>query len=43
MESKVVLVEKSTVPIGTAQMITKIIKEMSIKQNIPKYIITSNP
>ena len=43
MKNRVILVEKSTVPIGTAQMITKIIKEMSIKQNIEKYIITSNP
>lgn len=31
MEDSVIIVEKSTVPIGTAQMITKIIAEMSIK------------
>lgn len=43
MKNKVILVQKSTVPIGTAQMITKIIKEMSIKQNVEKYVVTSNP
>ena len=43
MREKVILVEKSTVPIGTADMITKIISEMSIKQNINKYVIASNP
>ncbi len=30
-------------PIGTAEMILKIIREMSIKENISRYIITSNP
>jgi UDP-glucose 6-dehydrogenase len=43
MQDSVVIVEKSTVPIGTAQMITKIIAEMSIKENVNKYVISSNP
>jgi UDPglucose 6-dehydrogenase len=43
MLDHVIIVEKSTVPIGTAEMISKIIREMSVKENISKYIITSNP
>jgi UDP-glucose 6-dehydrogenase len=41
--NNVILVEKSTVPIGTAKMITGIIEAVSIKENISKYIVTSNP
>lgn len=37
------MVEKSTVPIGTAQMLTKIINEVSIPENINKYVVASNP
>jgi len=43
MLDNVILVEKSTVPIGTAKMITGIIEAVSIKENISKYIVTSNP
>ena len=39
----VIIVEKSTVPIGTAQMITRIIEAVSIPENKNKYIVTSNP
>ena len=43
MLNNVILVEKSTVPIGTARMITDIIQAVSIKENISKYVVTSNP
>lgn len=43
MLCNVILVEKSTVPIGTAKMITGIIEAVSIKENISKYVVTSNP
>ncbi len=43
MLDNVILVEKSTVPIGTAQMITGIIEAVSVKENISKYVVTSNP
>ncbi len=43
MLDNVILVEKSTVPIGTAQMITAIIEAVSTKDNINKYVVTSNP
>ena len=43
MLDNVILVEKSTVPIGTAKMITGIIEAVSIKENISKYVVTSNP
>lgn len=43
MLNNVILVEKSTVPIGTARMITDIIQAVSIKENIAKYVVTSNP
>lgn len=43
MKNEVILVQKSTVPIGTAEMITKIIHEMSVAENVNKYIVTSNP
>jgi UDPglucose 6-dehydrogenase len=43
MLDNVILVEKSTVPIGTARMITSIIEAVSIKSNIRKYVVTSNP
>ena len=40
---KVVIVEKSTVPIGTAEMITRIINAVSIPENRDKYVVASNP
>lgn len=40
---KVVIVEKSTVPIGTAEMITRIINAVSIPENRNKYVVASNP
>jgi len=43
MCDQVLLVEKSTVPIGTAKMINKILVSISIPENRKKYIITSNP
>ena len=43
MRDQVILVEKSTVPIGTAKMINKILVSISIPENRKKYIITSNP
>lgn len=43
MCDQVILVEKSTVPIGTAKMINKILVSISIPENRKKYIITSNP
>ena len=39
----VILVEKSTVPIGTAAMITDIIMAISIEENKSKYVVVSNP
>lgn len=43
MQDSVVLVEKSTVPIGTARMITNKIHNTSILENKDKYIVASNP
>ena len=43
MNDQVILVEKSTVPIGTAKMINKILVSISIPENRKKYVITSNP
>lgn len=43
MSNSVIIVEKSTVPIGTAKMISKIILANSISSLKDKYIITSNP
>lgn len=43
MRENVIIVEKSTVPIGTAQMISKIVREMAVKESVCRYIITSNP
>ena len=43
IQDKVVIVEKSTVPIGTAQMITRIIHAVSIPENKDKYVVASNP
>ena len=43
MLDNVILVEKSTVPIGTARMITNIIEAVSIRENVSKYVVTSNP
>lgn len=43
MENNVILVEKSTVPIGTFKMITGIINATSIESNARKYTVTSNP
>ena len=37
------IVEKSTVPIGTAKMITRIINAVSIPENISKFVVASNP
>lgn len=39
----VIIVEKSTVPIGTAKMINKIISSVSIPENKNKFIVVSNP
>lgn len=43
MLDDVILVEKSTVPIGTFKMIMGIIQATSIKSNKGKYIVASNP
>lgn len=43
MLENVILVEKSTVPIGTFKMILGIIEATSIKANKDKYVIASNP
>ena len=43
INDQVILVEKSTVPIGTAKMINKILVSISIPENRKKYVITSNP
>lgn len=43
MSNSLIIVEKSTVPIGTARMITRKIEYMSIPENKKKYIIASNP
>lgn len=43
MLNNVILVEKSTVPIGTARMITSIIEAVSVRENVHKYVVTSNP
>lgn len=43
MKDKVILVEKSTVPIGTAKMISKIIASKSISDLKNNYIVSSNP
>jgi len=43
MLENVILVEKSTVPIGTFKMILGIIDATSIKNNRDKYVIASNP
>lgn len=43
MSDNVVIVEKSTVPIGTATMLTRIINAVSIPENAKKYVVTSNP
>ncbi len=43
MTNKVVLVEKSTVPIGTFKMVMGIIQATSIKENVDKYTVASNP
>lgn len=43
MLDQVILVEKSTVPIGTVKMVNKILVTISIPENRKKYTITSNP
>lgn len=43
MVDQVILVEKSTVPIGTYQMIMGIIEATSIPENRHKYVVASNP
>jgi UDP-glucose 6-dehydrogenase len=43
MLENVILVEKSTVPIGTFKMIIGIIQATSVKANKNKYVIASNP
>ena len=43
MKDSVILVEKSTVPIGTAKMISRIISANTIPELKDRYIITSNP
>ncbi len=43
MKDQVILVEKSTVPIGTAKMISKIISSKSIAELKNNYIVSSNP
>lgn len=43
MTNNVILVEKSTVPIGTFKMIMGIIQATSDKANVEKYTIASNP
>lgn len=43
MKESVILVEKSTVPVGTAKMLYKILSAISIPENKNKYIIASNP
>lgn len=43
MLENVILVEKSTVPIGTFKMILGIIEATSTKANKDKYVIASNP
>ncbi len=43
MLDNVILVEKSTVPIGTFKMIMGIIQATSVKSNRGKYVIASNP
>jgi len=43
MESKVIIIEKSTVPIGTSKMISKIISSVSNPELKERYIVVSNP
>lgn len=43
MKNNLIIVEKSTVPIGTAKFLKKIITSNSIPENKNKYILTSNP
>lgn len=43
MINNLIIVEKSTVPIGTAKFLKKIITSNSIPENKSKYILTSNP
>lgn len=40
---RVVIVEKSTVPIGTSQMITNIIQSVAIPEIRDKFVVASNP
>lgn len=43
LSNKMILVEKSTVPIGTSKMIETLISQVSIEQNKSKYVVASNP
>ena len=43
ISDKVILVEKSTVPIGTSKMIETLISHVSIEENKKKFVVASNP
>ncbi len=43
IKKPVIIVEKSTVPIGTYKMILGIIDATSVKENRGKYTVASNP
>lgn len=43
MKNDVVIVEKSTVPIGTFEMLTNLINANSIEANKTRYTVASNP
>jgi UDPglucose 6-dehydrogenase len=43
MEDHVIIIEKSTVPIGTAKMISKIIASVSNPELKSRYVVVSNP
>ena len=38
-----IIVEKSTVPIGTSKMIETLIAQVSIEENKGKFVVASNP
>lgn len=43
MKNDVIIVEKSTVPIGTSEMLTQLINANSVEANRNRYTIASNP
>ena len=43
MKNDVIIVEKSTVPIGTSEMLIQLINANSIEVNKDRYTIASNP